>query len=106
MIIKKGTQVKIISGKDKGKTGEVTQIFTKSNRAIVTGINMSIRHIKQSEKNPGGRIPKESQIHLSNLSLIDPKSNNATKVGFKAVDGKKVRFAKKSGELINGWLCT
>ena len=63
---------------------------------------MSIRHIKQSEKNPGGRIPKESQIHISNLSLIDPKSNNATKVGFKVVDGKKVRFAKKSGELING----
>ena len=102
----KGDRVIVLNGKDKGKTGEVTQIFTKSNRALVTGINMSIRHIKQSEKNPGWRIPKESQIHLSNLSLIDPKSNNATKVGFKVVDGKKVRFAKKSGELINGWLCT
>ena len=98
----KGDRVIVLNGKDKGKTGEVTQIFTKSNRALVTGINMSIRHIKQSEINPGGRIPKESQIHLSNLSLIDPKSNNATKVGFKVVDGKKVRFAKKSGELING----
>ena len=102
----KGDKVIILTGKGKGKTGEVTQIFTKSNRALVAGVNMSIRHIKQSEKNPGGRIPKESQIHLSNLSLIDPKSNNATKVGFKVVDGKKVRFAKKSGELINGWLCT
>ena len=57
---------------------------------------------KQSEKNAGGRIPKEAQIHISNLALIDPKNNNATKVGFKLVDGKKVRFAKKSGELING----
>ena len=102
----KGDKVLVLTGKDKGKTGEVTQIFTKSNRALVSGVNMSIRHIKQSEKNSGGRIPKESQIHISNLSLIDPKSNNATKVGFKVVHGKKVRFAKKSGELINGWLCT
>ena len=69
---------------------------------LVSGINMSIRHIKQSEKNAGGRIPKESQIHISNLALIDPKSSIATKVGFKLVDGKKIRFAKKSGELING----
>ena len=102
MIIKKGTQVKIITGKDKGKTGEVIQILTKSHKALVSGINMSIKHMKQSEKNAGGRIPKESQIHISNLALIDPKNNNATKVGFKLVDGKKVRFAKKSGELING----
>ena len=102
MILKKGAQVKIITGKDKGKTGEVIQIFTKSQRALVSGINMSIRHTKQSEKNAGGRIPKEAQIHISNLALIDPKNNNATKVGFKLVDGKKVRFAKKSGELING----
>ena len=63
----KGDRVIVLNGKDKGKTGEVTQIFTKSNRALVTGINMSIRHIKQSEKNSGGRIPKESQIHLSKL---------------------------------------
>ncbi len=98
----KGDKVIILTGKDKGKTGEVTQIFPKSQRAIVAGINMSIRHIKQSEKNAGGRIPKESHIHISNLALMDPKSKNATKVGFKLVDGKKVRFAKKSGELING----
>ena len=102
MILKKGIQVKIISGKDKGKTGEVIQIFTKSHRALVSGINMSIKHTKQSEKNAGGRIPKEAQIHISNLALIDPKNNISTKVGFKLVDGKKVRFAKKSGELING----
>ncbi len=98
----KGDKVVVLAGKDKGKTGEVIQIFTKSKKALVSGINMSIRHTKQSEKNAGGRIPKESQIHISNLALIDPKSNVATKVGFKLVDGKKVRFAKKSGELING----
>ena len=88
--------------KDKGKTGEVIQIFTKSHKALVSGINMSIKHTKQSEKNAGGRIPKEAQIHISNLALMDPKSNIATKVGFKLVEGKKIRFAKKSGELING----
>ena len=98
----KGDKVIVLTGKDKGKTGEVIQIFTKLIRALVTGINISIRHIKQSEKKPGGRISKESQIHISNLALIDPKSKNPTKVGFKVVDGKKVRFAKKSGELING----
>ena len=98
----KGDKVIVLAGKDKGKTGEVLQIFTKSKKALVSGINMSIRHIKQSEKNAGGRIPKESQIHISNLALIDPKSSIATKVGFKLVDGKKIRFAKKSGELING----
>ena len=98
----KGDKVIVLTGKDKGKTGEVTQIFTKSNRALVSGVNMSIKHMKQSEKNSGGRIPKEARIHISNLALIDPKGNNSTKVGFKMIDGKKVRFAKKSGELING----
>ena len=102
MILKKGIQVKVISGKDKGKTGEVIQIFTKSKKALVSGINMAIRHTKQSEKNAGGRITKEAQIHISNLALIDPKNNVATRVGFKLVDGNQVRFAKKSGELING----
>ena len=100
--ILKGDKVFVLTGKDKGKTGEGIQIFTKSHRALVSGINMSIKHTKQSEKNAGGRIPKEAQIHISNLALMDPKNNIATKVGFKLVDGKKVRFAKKSGELING----
>ena len=100
--IVKGDKVIVLTGKDKGKTGEVIQIFTKSNRALVSGINMSIKHTKQSEKNAGGRVPIEAQIHISNLALMDPKNNIATKVGFKLVDGKKIRFAKKSGELING----
>tara|TARA_A100001011_G_C14271013_1_gene826986 strand:- start:1342 stop:1656 length:315 start_codon:yes stop_codon:yes gene_type:complete len=98
----KGDKVIVLTGKDKGKTGEVKKIFTKTQKALVSGINMAIRHLKQSEKNAGGRIPKEAQIHISNLGLIDPKNNNATRVGFKIIDGKKVRFAKKSGELING----
>jgi len=100
--ILKGDKVLVLTGKDKGKTGEVIQIFFFFFIALVSGINMSIKHTKQSEKNAGGRIPKEAQIHISNLALIDPKNNTATKVGFKLVDGKKVRFAKKSGELING----
>ena len=104
--IKKGDKVIVLTGKDKGKTGEVIQIFTKPQKALVSGINMSIRHLKQSEKNAGGRITKEANIHISNLALIDPKNNIPTKVGFKLIDGKKVRFAKKSGELINGWLRT
>lgn len=98
----KGDKVIVLTGKDKGKTGEVIQIFKKDHKAIVSGINMSIRHLKQSEKNPGGKIPKESQIHVSNLALLDPKSNKPAKIGFKVIDGKKVRFSKKSGELING----
>ena len=98
----KGDKVIVLTGKDKGKTGEVIQIFTKSKKALVSGINMAIRHTKQSEKNAGGRITKEAQIHISNLALIDPKNNVATRVGFKLVDGNQVRFAKKSGELING----
>ena len=102
----KGDKVIVLTGKDKGKTGEVTKIFKKTNKAIVSGINMAIKHLKQSEKDAGGRIPKEAQIHISNLALIDPKNNKATKVGFKIVDGKKVRISKKSGELINGWLYT
>ena len=100
----KGDKVIVVTGKDKGKTGEVIQIFTKSHKALVSGINMSIKHTKQSEKNAGGRIPKEAQIHISNLALMDPKSNIATKVGFKLVDGKKIRFAKKSGELIKSYI--
>lgn len=100
--IVKGDKVIVLVGKDKGKTGEVLQVFPKTGRALVSGVNMVIRHLKQSEKNAGGRIPKEASIHLSNLAIPDPKSKQAARVGFKTVDGKKVRFSKKSGELING----
>jgi len=100
--IVKGDTVLILVGKDKGKTGEVVQVDPKKGRAVVSGINMVIKHLKQSEKNPGGRVPKESSIHLSNLALVDPKSKLGTRVGFKTVDGKKLRFSKRSGEVING----
>ena len=100
--IVKGDKIIVLVGKDKGKTGEVVQVFPKTGRALVSGVNMVIRHLKQSEKNAGGRIQKEASIHLSNLAITDPKSKQAARVGFKTVDGKKVRFSKKSGELING----
>lgn len=98
----KGDTVIVLVGKDKGKTGEVSQVYPKTERAIVSGINMAIKHLKQSEKNAGGKIPKEAPIHLSNLAVVDPKNKQATRVGFKNVNGKKVRFSKKTGEVING----
>ena len=98
----KGDSVVVLAGKDKGKIGEVVQVYPKKERALVSGINMFIKHLKQSEKNAGGRIPKEASIHLSNLAIADPKNKQAARVGFKTIDGKKVRFSKKSGEVING----
>ena len=100
--IVKGDTVVVLVGKDKGKTGEVSKVFPKTGRATISGINMAIKHLKQSEKNAGGRIPQEASIHLSNLAIWDSKAKQATRVGFKIIDGKKVRFSKKSGELING----
>ena len=99
--IKKGDNVIVISGNDKGKTGKVLSVAPAENRAIVEGVNLVSKHTKPNSKAPqGGIIKKEAPIHVSNLSLIDPKSNTATRVGYKVVDGKKVRYAKKSGEEI------
>lgn len=99
--LKKGDKVVVLAGKDKGKEGEITQMMPKEGRALVSGVNVVIRHTRQSQQSQGGRIPKEAPIHISNLALVDPKDGGATRVGFKAVDGKKVRFAKKSGEVID-----
>ncbi|MEM7546051.1 MAG: 50S ribosomal protein L24 [Pseudomonadota bacterium] len=99
--LKKGDKVVVLAGKDKGKEGEILSVMPKDNRAVVGGVNMVIRHTKQSQGSQGGRIPKEASIDLSNLALVDPKDGGATRVGFKMVDGKKVRFAKKSGEVID-----
>lgn len=99
--LKKGDKVVVLSGKDKGKEGEIEKVMPKDGRAIVGGVNIAIRHTKQSQGNQGGRIPKPAAIDLSNLAFIDPKEGGATRVGFKMVDGKKVRFAKKSGEVID-----
>jgi large subunit ribosomal protein L24 len=100
--IKKGDKVVVLAGRDKGKTGEVSAVNPAEGRAIVAGVNMVQRHTKPQGVNEGGIISKESPIHLSNLALQDPKSGKATRVGFKIEDGKKVRVAKRSGEVIDG----
>ncbi len=100
--IKKGDRVIVTTGRDKGKKGEVMKVFPKEDRALVSGINVVKRHTKQSAKTQGGIVNKESPIHLSNIAHIDPKSGAATRVGFKVLgDGRKVRFAKKSGEVLD-----
>jgi large subunit ribosomal protein L24 len=100
--VRKGDRVVVTTGRDKGKKGEVLKVFPKEDRALVTGINMVKRHQKQSARAQGGIINKESPIHLSNLAHVDPKSGDATRIGFKILgDGRKVRFAKKSGEVID-----
>ena len=98
--IKKGDQVLVIAGKDKGSKGEVLQIFRDKNRAIVDQVNMVKKHNKATQDNPGGITDMPAAIHISNLMLIDPKSGDATRIGRKLVDGKLVRYSKKSGEII------
>ncbi len=101
--IKKGDRVVVLAGKDKGKKGEVLKVLPKENRVIVNGVNMIKRHQKQSASDEGGIISKEAPIHVSNLSLEDPKDGSPTRVGYKTLDdGRKVRFAKRSGEVIDG----
>ncbi|PHS23708.1 MAG: 50S ribosomal protein L24 [Robiginitomaculum sp.] len=100
--IKKGDKVIILAGKDKGRTGEVMKMITDTNRAIVSGVNMVKRHTRPTQYDPGGIKDMEAPMHVSNLALVDPKSGEATRVGFKTLkDGKKVRFAKKSGEVVD-----
>ena len=100
--IKKGDQVIVLTGRDKGKKGEVFQVMPKEARALVRGINMVKRHQKQSAQQEGGIISKEAPIHLSNLALPDPKDGKPTRIGFKTLeDGRKVRVAKRSGEVIS-----
>ena len=99
--IKKGDHVIVLAGRDKGKHGEVIKVIPKENRALVRGVNMVRRHQKQSATTEGGIISKEATINLSNLALEDPKDGKPTRVGFRFLeDGKKVRFAKRSGEII------
>src|SRR6476661_6390420 len=101
--IKKGDHVVVITGKDKGKKGEVLKILPSDNRAIVKGVAMVRRHQRQTTTQDGGIITKEAAIHISNLALEDPKDGKPTRVGYKFLkDGRKVRFAKRSGEVIDG----
>ncbi|TYB80729.1 50S ribosomal protein L24 [Maritimibacter fusiformis] len=97
--LKKGDKVVVLAGKDKGKQGEITQVMPKDGKAIVDGINIAIRHQRQSQTAQGGRIPKAMPIDLSNLALLD-KNGKATRVGFKIEGDKKVRFAKTTGDVI------
>ncbi len=101
--IKKGDKVVVLAGRDKGKVSEVLSVAPKDEKAIVRGVNMVKRHTRQSQTTEGGIISKESTIHLSNLAIADPKTGKPTRVGFKTLeDGRKVRFAKASGDLIDG----
>jgi large subunit ribosomal protein L24 len=101
--IRKGDKVVVITGRDKGRSGEVIKVMPKENRALVRGVNMVSRHQRQTAAQEGGIIRKEAPIHLSNVALADPTTGKPTKVGFKMLaDGRKVRFAKSSGETING----
>jgi large subunit ribosomal protein L24 len=99
--IKKGDRVVVTTGRDKGKKGEVIKMMDET-RALVSGVNMIKRHQKQTQKDQGGIVSKEAAIHLSNLSHVDPKDGSATRIGWKKLnDGRMVRFAKKSGEVID-----
>jgi large subunit ribosomal protein L24 len=101
--IRKGDKVVVLTGRDKGRTGEVIQVMRDDDRALVRGVHMAKRHQRQTAAQDGGIISKETPIHLSNLGLADPKDGKPTRVGFKILpDGKKVRVAKRSGVEIDG----
>jgi large subunit ribosomal protein L24 len=100
--IKKGDKVVVLSGRDKGKSGEVLSVLRKDERVIVQGVNMMKRHTKQRPGEPGGILEKEGAIHVSNVAHVDPKSQQPTRVGYRVLDdGRKVRYAKRSGEVID-----
>ena len=101
--IRKGDKVIVLAGRDKGKRGEVRQVMPTEGRALVAGVNLVRRHTRQTAQTEGGIITKESPVHLSNLAIADPKTGKPTRVGFKNLDdGRKVRVAKRSGDLIDG----
>ncbi len=101
--IKKGDRVIVLSGRDKGRTGEVIKVMPDENRALVRGINMVRRHQRQTAQAEGGIIAKEAPIHLSNIAVADPKDGKPSRIGFKNLgDGRKVRVAKRSGEVVDG----
>jgi len=99
--IRKGDNVVVLTGKDKGRTGEVLQVLPKEDRALVRGVNMVKRHQRQTQTQDAGIINKEASIHLSNIAIV-AKDGKPTRVGFQVVDGKKVRVAKRTGDVIDG----
>lgn len=101
--VKKGDEVIVIAGKDKGKKGAIVKVFPEDARVVVAGVNVVTKHAKPSRTSAGGIEKKEASIHVSNVALADPKTGKPTRVGFKTLkDGKKTRVAKRSGEVING----
>ena len=100
--VKKGDKVVVTTGRDKGKTGEILRVITDENRVLVQGVNMVKRHTRATQTTAGGIIEKEAPVHVSNVAHIDPKSNEPTRVGIRLLeDGRKVRFAKRSGEVLD-----
>jgi large subunit ribosomal protein L24 len=100
--IKKGDQVVVLSGRDRGKKGEVLKMFPKEDRAVVQGVHMVKRHNRASPRQPAGIVEKEATIHISNIAHVDPDTGRPTRVGYRFLeDGRKVRFAKRSGEVID-----
>ncbi len=100
--VKREDSVVVTSGRDKGKTGRVLRVLRAENKAIVEGVNVVKRHTKPSRETPGGIVEKEAPVHISNLSVADPKDGQPTKIGYKFLeDGRKVRYAKRSGEVID-----
>ena len=97
--LKKGDKVVVLAGKDKGKQGSITQVMPKTGKAVVEGVNIAIRHTAQSQTSQGGRVPTPMPIDLSNLALVD-SNGKATRVGFRFEEGRKVRFAKTTGEVV------
>ena len=100
--IKKGDKVVVLAGKDRGAEGEVIQVMPKADRVVVRGVNLIKKHQRQTPQQEGGIITREASIHVSNVALKDPSTGKPTRVGFKIEDGKKVRVAKASGEVIDG----
>jgi large subunit ribosomal protein L24 len=101
--IRKGDRVVVLTGRDKGKVGQILHVLTAENRAVVQGVHIARRHQRQTAAQEGGIIAKEAPIHVSNLAIADPKTGRPTRIGYRVLkDGKKVRFAKRSGEVIDG----
>ena len=98
--VKTGDTVQVISGDDKGKKGQIVQVFPDKQRAIVEGVNLVKKHVKASQTNEGGIQEMSASVHISNLMLVDPKTGQASRIGRKNVDGKNVRYSKKSGNII------
>jgi large subunit ribosomal protein L24 len=101
MKVRKDDEVAVLTGREKGKTGKIVKVFPDDSSVLVQGVNMVKRHQKPQQGRQGGIVEKEAPIHVSNVALLDPKDRKPTKVGYKTVDGRKLRFARRSGEMID-----